>query len=54
MPDVSNVPEPADDLADLSDEQQVELIESTDNSLTEEDEALPQPDVQPAAPVGEG
>jgi hypothetical protein len=36
-------PEPGDDLADLSDAEQVQLIEPTDNDLSAGDEGLPQP-----------
>lgn len=42
------IPVPADELAGLSDREQVELIERTDNSLDAADSEVPQPSQEPA------
>ena len=44
MPDT---PEPAEGLAEARDEQQVAIVEQTDNRLTAEDAALEQPPQDP-------
>lgn len=42
------IPVPAEELAGLSDQEQVELIERTDNSLDAIDAEVPQPAQEPA------
>lgn len=48
MDDTAPEPDPA--LADLTDAEQVEMIDSTDNGLDPDDEDLPQPGPDYVAP----